>query len=102
MRAAAGASAATAPQGALPKYPRYVTRTVIDLDDDLLAKAAAELGTVTKKDTVHAALRAVVQPAAARKLRALIAEDSAGPAHEAAANAMWENEGPGAGGVERD
>jgi Arc/MetJ family transcription regulator len=37
-----------------------VARTMIDLDDELLASAAKELGTSTKKDTVHAALRQVL------------------------------------------
>lgn len=32
-------------------------KTQIDLDDELLEAAAKELGTTTKKDTVHAALR---------------------------------------------
>jgi Arc/MetJ family transcription regulator len=31
-------------------------RTVIDLDDEALAQAAAELGTTSKKDTVNPAL----------------------------------------------
>jgi Arc/MetJ family transcription regulator len=35
-------------------------RTVIDLDDELLSSVAMELGTSTKKDTVHAALREVL------------------------------------------
>ena len=34
-------------------------RTVIDLDDDLLDRARRELGTTTKKDTIHEALRLV-------------------------------------------
>lgn len=29
---------------------------MVDIDDDLLARAAAELGTTTKRDTVNAAL----------------------------------------------
>jgi Arc/MetJ family transcription regulator len=33
-----------------------VTRTLVDIDDSLLARAAAKLGTVTKKDTVNRAL----------------------------------------------
>jgi Arc/MetJ family transcription regulator len=37
-----------------------VARTVIDLDDELLATVAKELGTSTKKDTVNAALREVM------------------------------------------
>lgn len=37
----------------------YMTRTLIDVDDDALAQAAAVLGTSTKVDTVNEALRAV-------------------------------------------
>jgi Arc/MetJ family transcription regulator len=37
-----------------------VARTVIDLDDELLASVAKELGTSTKKDTVNAALLEVM------------------------------------------
>jgi Arc/MetJ family transcription regulator len=33
-----------------------ITRTLVDIDDRLLARAAAKLGTVTKKDTVNRAL----------------------------------------------
>ncbi len=36
-------------------------RTMLDVDDDLLAAAAAELGTKTKRDTVNAALRLVAE-----------------------------------------
>jgi Arc/MetJ family transcription regulator len=38
-----------------------VARTVIDLDDDLASSVARELGTSTKKDTVNAALREVLE-----------------------------------------
>jgi Arc/MetJ family transcription regulator len=38
-----------------------MARTVIDLDDELLASVARELGTSTKKDTVNAALREVME-----------------------------------------
>lgn len=68
-----------------------MTRTMIDLDGDLLDKAAQELGTETKKDTVHAALRAALRDSAARNLRAMMVADPDGPAHEAAVNAMWEH-----------
>jgi Arc/MetJ family transcription regulator len=37
-----------------------MARTVIDLDDELVATVAKELGTSTKKDTVNAALREVL------------------------------------------
>lgn len=33
-----------------------MAKTLIDLDDDMLARAAAALGTTTKKDTVNQAL----------------------------------------------
>jgi Arc/MetJ family transcription regulator len=38
-----------------------MTRTVIDVDDDLVAEAAQALGTRTKKDTVNTALREVLE-----------------------------------------
>ncbi|QGV80061.1 type II toxin-antitoxin system VapB family antitoxin [Streptomyces ficellus] len=37
-----------------------MARTVIDLDDEALEEAARFLGTKTKKDTVNAALREVI------------------------------------------
>jgi Arc/MetJ family transcription regulator len=46
-----------------------MSRTVIDLDDDALEAAAKELGTSTKRDTVNAALREIVERN--RRLRAL-------------------------------
>jgi Arc/MetJ family transcription regulator len=42
-----------------------MARTVIDIDEDALKQAAAELGTTTKVDTVNAALREVAN----RRLR---------------------------------
>lgn len=42
-----------------------VSKTLIDIDDDLLAKSQEILGTTTKKDTVNAALREVVRLRAA-------------------------------------
>jgi Arc/MetJ family transcription regulator len=38
-----------------------MSRTVIDLDDDLVADVASALGTRTKKDTVNTALREVLE-----------------------------------------
>ncbi|WP_225793626.1 type II toxin-antitoxin system VapB family antitoxin [Streptomyces aculeolatus] len=38
-----------------------MSRTVIDLDDDLLADVAQTLGTSTKKETVNTALREVLE-----------------------------------------
>ncbi|MFC7548832.1 type II toxin-antitoxin system VapB family antitoxin [Plantactinospora sp. GCM10030261] len=39
-------------------------KTVIDLDDELLEQARQELGTKSKKDTIHAALRLVAERSA--------------------------------------
>lgn len=36
-------------------------KTMIDIDDDVLARAATELGTTTTKDTVNAALAFVAE-----------------------------------------
>ncbi|MEV4543786.1 type II toxin-antitoxin system VapB family antitoxin [Micromonospora echinaurantiaca] len=36
-------------------------KTVIDLDDELLERARRELGTKSKKDTIHEALRLVAE-----------------------------------------
>lgn len=41
-----------------------MTKTSIDIDDQLLAKARRTLGTMSKKDTVNAALARVVRDAA--------------------------------------
>ncbi|WP_117215183.1 type II toxin-antitoxin system VapB family antitoxin [Allorhizocola rhizosphaerae] len=38
-------------------------KTVIDLDTELTEAAAKVLGTTTKKDTIHAALRAAITEA---------------------------------------
>ncbi|MFJ2262343.1 type II toxin-antitoxin system VapB family antitoxin [Streptomyces sp. NPDC087844] len=38
-----------------------MSRTVIDLDDDLVADVAKALGTETKKETVNTALREVLE-----------------------------------------
>jgi Arc/MetJ family transcription regulator len=44
-----------------------MTRTVINLDDDLCERAAAILGATQKTETVNAALRYVVAAAARRR-----------------------------------
>jgi Arc/MetJ family transcription regulator len=62
---------------------------MLDLDDELLARAAKELGTTTKKDTVHAALRAALRASAARSLIERMAENTAGVEDEALINEMW-------------
>jgi Arc/MetJ family transcription regulator len=71
------------------RYAGDVTRTMLDLDDELLARAAKELGTTTKKDTVHAALRAALRASAARSLIERMAENTAGVEDEALINEMW-------------
>jgi Arc/MetJ family transcription regulator len=48
-----------------------VTKTLIDVDDELLRQAQRILGTVTKKDTVNAALREIVRRDAAAQFVAL-------------------------------
>ncbi|TDO44673.1 Arc/MetJ family transcription regulator [Kribbella sp. VKM Ac-2527] len=44
-----------------------MTKTLIDVDDALLAKAAEALGTKTKKDTVNTALAEVLRVRAAHQ-----------------------------------
>jgi Arc/MetJ family transcription regulator len=44
-----------------------MTRTIIDIDEEMLAGAQEILGTSTKKDTVNAALRRVVAFEAGRQ-----------------------------------
>jgi predicted nucleic acid-binding protein len=44
-----------------------VTKTIIDLDEPVFARAQAMLGTGTKKDTVNTALREAVQASAIRE-----------------------------------
>jgi Arc/MetJ family transcription regulator len=48
-----------------------MTKTLIDIDDDLLAEVAREFGTTTKKDTVAASLRRTAEQARERRLRSL-------------------------------
>jgi len=45
-----------------------VSKTLIDIDDDLLAQSQEILGTTTKKDTVNAALREIVRLKAVKDL----------------------------------
>ena len=55
-----------------------MTKTLIDLDDEALAEAAKLLGTSSKKDTVNAALREIIdrrrRAAAVARMRAMVAE----------------------------
>ncbi|HXR69827.1 type II toxin-antitoxin system VapB family antitoxin [Actinocrinis sp.] len=48
-----------------------MSKTLIDIDDDLLAEAAIALGTGTKKDTVTHALQQAVDEARAKRRAAL-------------------------------
>lgn len=48
-----------------------MTKTLIDLDDDLLAEASTALGTETKKDTVTKALEYAVEVTRERRRQAL-------------------------------
>jgi len=48
-----------------------MAKTLLDLDENLLAEAAAALGTATKKDTVTLALQQVSENARARRATAL-------------------------------
>lgn len=48
-----------------------MAKTLLDLDEALLAEAAATLGTKTKKETVTLALRKVSEDARARRASAL-------------------------------
>lgn len=48
-----------------------MAKTLLDLDEDLLAEAAATLGTRTKKDTVTVALQKVSEAARTRRASAL-------------------------------
>jgi Arc/MetJ family transcription regulator len=48
-----------------------MAKTLVDVDEDLLAEATTALGTATKKDTINEALRKVVDETRARRARAL-------------------------------
>ena len=48
-----------------------MAKTLIDLDEELLAEASIALGTSTKKDTVNAALRRTVEQTRQRRREAL-------------------------------
>ena len=48
-----------------------MTKTLLDVDDDLLEEATAALGTSTKKDTVNEALRLAVETIRGRRRQGL-------------------------------
>jgi Arc/MetJ family transcription regulator len=47
-----------------------VAKTLLDVDEELLAEASTALGTSTKKDTVNEALRRAVEVSRERRRRA--------------------------------
>ena len=47
-----------------------MAKTLVDIDDDLLEEAAVALRTTTKKDTVNAALRRIVETSKEERLEA--------------------------------
>lgn len=73
-----------------------MSRTTIDLDDELLERASKELGTTGKKDTIHAALRAALRKSASHALLDRLAQSSEADAD--AVNAMWDQTGDAATG----
>ncbi len=48
-----------------------MTKTLLDVDNDLLEEATVALGTLTKKDTVNEALRLAVEAARERRREGL-------------------------------
>jgi Arc/MetJ family transcription regulator len=54
----------------------YMAMTAVDIDDQVLDRARAILGTRTKKDTINAALREVVRRQAAADLVELLKSDA--------------------------
>jgi Arc/MetJ family transcription regulator len=68
-----------------------VAKTLIDVDEELLAEAARALKTKTKKDTVNAALRLVTSLAARRRdLQRLTSGGLPDLADEDAMRAAWQ------------
>ncbi|HEY3007435.1 MAG TPA: type II toxin-antitoxin system VapB family antitoxin [Micromonosporaceae bacterium] len=65
-----------------------MTRTMVDIDEDSLAQAARVLGTRSKKDTVNAALREVVERN--RRLEALLESQAMAARGEVAWDLYWE------------
>ena len=68
-----------------------MTKTLIDIDDEYLAAAQQALGTVTRKDTVNAALREVAALAARRRdLNRLTSRGLPDLEDEAVMRAAWQ------------
>lgn len=58
-----------------------MSKTLVDVDDQLLSQAQRLLGTTTKKDTVNAALRALVRREAAGRFLAVARAGVFGSSH---------------------
>ena len=68
-----------------------MAKTLIEIDDEYLAAAQQALGTVTKKDTVNAALREVAALAARRRdLNRLTSRGLPDLEDEAVMRAAWQ------------
>lgn len=68
-----------------------MAKTLIDIDEDALARAQQALGTATKKDTVNRALSDVVALAARRRdLERLIGNDLVDLADAGVMNGAWQ------------
>lgn len=69
-----------------------MSRTVIDVDDEALTAAAAELGTTSKVATVNAALRRVANQRAAASMLDILDEADADLSNDALRGA-WRDGG---------
>jgi Arc/MetJ family transcription regulator len=67
-----------------------VTRTLVDIDDGVLARAAAKLGTTTKKDTVNRALELAAADSEADEQDQLRFRDFANRTAERMAEIDWD------------
>jgi Arc/MetJ family transcription regulator len=72
-------------------YPGSVSKTSVEVDQDIVRQAAAILGTRTLRETIDAALREVVQARRRLELIALLSEE--GRFDFDAAEAAWGADG---------
>jgi len=73
------------------RYPRTVSKTSVEVDQDIVRQAAAILGTRTMRETIDAALREVVHAKRRLELIALLGEE--GRFDFDAAEAAWGADG---------
>jgi Arc/MetJ family transcription regulator len=73
------------------RYPGHVSKTSVEVDQDILRQAAAILGTRTLRETIDAALREVVHAKRRLELIALLGEE--GRFDFDAADAAWGADG---------